>query len=213
MARISLSKVVFLGIPLGLLTWVTGYVLYYLFAFAAASSSPGEIVGGSIQILANPKLTWTQVGSTQQYYATLPSGYVIDQFTTDGVRGVKSPIPVQGGWKVVLSSRNYAEAVSICSDATCSLSPVANQHIYANLSSANLVWEPASGANGTHELHFHDKACDDYPTTNKEDRKCDFLSTVVISDSTHSSLASGKCSRFPILLDGYCDINIGAPMP
>lgn len=179
-----------------------------LFAPTAASGSPAEVVGGSIHVLASNGLTWTKV-SDLQYTLTLPSGYPdgIDQISTRGVRGVKGPIPVAGAWKVELASRNYTQAVTICSDPdpSCPLTSKPTQQIYANLSSANLFWELASGT----QLRFHDKACDDPSATKKgENRSCDFLSNVTISDSTRQPLVSGACSRW-IIFKGKCNVYIG----
>jgi hypothetical protein len=205
---LSLSAVV-----AGLIALAVAAVRLDTFAPTASSGSPAEVVGGSIHVLASTGLTWNKVnGNDLQYTLTLPDNYKIDQIITSGVRGIKSPTSVRGAWKVELSSRNYAQAVTICSDPdpSCPLTSTPTQQIYANLSSANLFWERASGT----QLRFHDKACD-YDSPPTEHTKCDFLSNVTVSDSTGNStpqpLASGKCSRFPVILDGFCDIKIGAP--
>ena len=177
-----------------------------LFAPSSASGSPAEVVGGSIHVLAASGLTWNEVnGNPLQYSLTVPDQYQLNTISTSGVRGVKGPISVHDAWKVELASRNYTQAVTICSesDPKCPLTSQPTHQIYANLSSANLFWELASGT----ELHFHDKACDN-PSATKENRTCDFLSNVTISDSTHPSLASGACSRW-IIFKGKCNIYIG----
>jgi hypothetical protein len=181
-----------------------------LFAPTSASGSPAEVVGGSIHVLSASDLTWNEVnGNPLQYSLTVSNKYQLDTVSTSGVRGVKGPISLHGAWKVELTSPKYSQAVTICSesDPKCPLTSQTTDQpihqIYANLSSANLFWELASGT----QLRFHDRACDN-PSAKKENRTCDFLSNVTISDSTHPSLASGECSRW-IIFKGRCNIYIG----
>jgi hypothetical protein len=220
MAQSRVLAVAYITATIGLLALIAYGITQIIFGFQifgpTKGGSPIEVYGGSIHLDAYSGVVWKQISDTQ-YSATLPNGYTVDQMVTDGVRGVKNPVSIQKAWMVELSNPNYSQAVSICSDPDCSLSTSPGGQIYANLSSANLIWEPISAKGGPQELRFHDKACDtDYPKSKNEGR-CDFLSTVTIKDSTFNStqrpLVSGRCAKVPIVAEGHCTVQIGPPMP
>ncbi len=157
-----------------------------------ANDSPGEVIGGSIEIVAydhnspNPYGSFCDKKIPLEY--CMPT-YDSSKIAFDNVPGAKALV-LRQGWKIHITNRgadgSEPEAIVVCSASDCSLGLGDGQTVYIRPNSDATANPPPSVwvfPNGPHEPHFHDIVHNPGTDPTKEDSKVDHIEHIWIEAS------------------------------